>query len=64
MVEDDGETLGWERGERLVTCFTLTRQGNSLKLEVANEGAPDPGFVREGYDLEVVGGDGATLSLG
>lgn len=64
MVEDDGETLGWERGERLVTCFILTRQGNSLKLEVANEGVPDPGFIREGYDLEVVGGDGATLSLG
>lgn len=63
LVEDDGETFAWERGERLTTTFTLAREGSSVHLEAVSTGTADPGNVRQGYDLEILGGGDATVTF-
>jgi alpha-glucosidase len=49
LVEDDGETLGYEQGQRLVTTFRLTRAGDSLSLEATTTGAPFEGWRRTAF---------------
>jgi len=46
LVEDDGTSFCYEQGEQLSTTFTLTRQGDSIKLEAKTEGTPYVGFRR------------------
>jgi alpha-glucosidase len=55
LVEDDGTSFGYESGERLVTWFTLTRQGTSLKLEAETRGLVYPGFKRSGFNIVLRG---------
>lgn len=55
LVEDDGETLGYERGERLKTNLRLIREGENLALEAVTTGHTFPGFKREAFRLFVHG---------
>jgi alpha-glucosidase len=55
LVEDDGESFGYERGERLTTIFRLTRRGSSLEIETVVEGSAYPGFKRSMFRIHLRG---------
>lgn len=51
LVEDDGETLAYARGEQLRTTLRLTRDGNRLRLSAMTTGQPPKGFRRREFGI-------------
>ncbi len=63
LVEDDGASYGYERGERLTTCFVLSRQGGTIRLEAKTDGKPYPGFARRQWKIHLRGSAGALQQV-
>jgi alpha-glucosidase len=55
LVEDDGTSFAFERGERLETTFTLTRTGPRIRLEGRTVGKPHRGFRRRHWNIRLQG---------
>jgi alpha-glucosidase len=55
VVEDDGATYAFERGERLVTEFVLSRKGKQVKLTATTSGRPHKGFARTCWSIHLKG---------
>jgi alpha-glucosidase len=55
LVEDDGETFGYRRGERLTTTLTVTREGRTLSLVGVTTGKPFEGFRRKAFHIRLHG---------
>jgi alpha-glucosidase (family GH31 glycosyl hydrolase) len=55
LVEDDGESFGYRRGERLSTEIELTRAGHHLRVGAKSEGATYPQFRRTEFHLSFPG---------
>jgi alpha-glucosidase len=63
LVEDDGTSFGYERGEQLLTTFTLTRKGNELTLEGKTSGEPYPEFSRSEWRIHLRGIASASQTI-
>ncbi len=55
LYEDDGESFGFERGERLTTEFTVTRCGTTLGVRGKTTGIMFPGFRRKAFQIQFLG---------
>ena len=55
LVEDDGVTHAYQRGQRLTTRFVLTREGRRLHLSAQTEGASYPEFRRNSFTIRLRG---------
>jgi len=62
LVEDDGETLGYSRGEQLKTTFRVVRSGESVRLEASTVGNSYPGFARRSFRIVVHGISGEPIT--
>jgi alpha-glucosidase len=51
LVEDDGSSYAYENGQRLRTTFTVTRDGNLLRISAETVGRPFEGFRRSGWRI-------------
>ncbi|HLO98195.1 MAG TPA: TIM-barrel domain-containing protein, partial [Fimbriimonas sp.] len=64
LVEDDGETFGYEKGERLTTTLTLTKKGKNLQLVGTTSGKIFKGFARKAFRIVIGGKVVATVPAG
>jgi alpha-glucosidase len=55
LIEDDGESFGYSRGERIRTEIELTRSGRAIQIRAKGTGNPYPQFTRTQFRLSLLG---------
>ncbi|MBI1335218.1 MAG: DUF4968 domain-containing protein [Armatimonadetes bacterium] len=61
LVEDDGESFAFERGERLTTTIRVVRKGKKLSVVGSTVGVVYAGFARKAFRLVFRGADLADV---
>jgi alpha-glucosidase len=55
LVEDDGESFGFQRDERVKTTFIVTRKGRTISISASCFGETYPGFNRKSFTIILIG---------